>query len=90
VPPKERLGADHERRPPAPGKDLAQRGHEQPIAAAKARPAKLALEDLQLVTKDHDLDFGLQQLIGRASDPLDQAAQQQIHEREEHERNLHE
>jgi hypothetical protein len=42
------------------------------------------------VTKDHDLDFGPQQSIGRATDRLDQAAQQQIHEREEHERNLHE
>jgi hypothetical protein len=42
------------------------------------------------VAKDHDLDFGPQQSIGRATDRLDQAAQQQIHEREEHERNLHE
>jgi hypothetical protein len=63
VPAKERLGADHERRPRAPRQDPAQRRQEQPVATAKARPAELSLEDLQLVTKDHDLDFGLQQLI---------------------------
>jgi hypothetical protein len=59
------------------------RGHEQPVAAAKTRPAHLALEDLQLVAKDHQLDIRVR-LIGRAGDKLDRAAQEQVHEREEH------
>lgn len=60
---------------------------EQPVAAAKTRPAHLALENLQLVTKDHELGIALQ-VIGGASDKLDEAAQQQVHERVEHGRNL--
>src|SRR5919106_6620754 len=64
VPPKERLGADQERRPPSSRKDPAHRGHEHPVMAAKARAAHLALEDLQLVTKDHELDFGIQLFDG--------------------------
>ncbi len=64
VPPKERLGADQERRPPSSRKDPAHRGHEHPVLAAKARAAHLALEDLQLVTKDHELDFGIELFDG--------------------------
>jgi hypothetical protein len=58
-------------------------GHEQPVAAAKTRPVHLALEDLQLVAKYHQLDIAVQ-MIGGACDKLDKAAQQQVHEREEH------
>jgi hypothetical protein len=38
--------------------DPADRGHEDPVATAKLRPAHVALEDHQLVTKDHELDLG--------------------------------
>jgi len=69
VPAKERLGCDHERpRPPCSGEGPAQRGHEQPVAAAKMWAAHLALEDHQLVAKDHYLDFGVHQLDRRVSD----------------------
>jgi len=49
---------DEERRPPTPRKDPADRGHEQAVAAPKTRSANLALEDHQLVAKDHQLDLG--------------------------------
>jgi hypothetical protein len=49
----------------------------------------LALEDLQLVAKDHQLDIAVQ-MFGGASDKLNNAAQQQVHEREEHRRTSHE
>lgn len=42
---------------------LAERSHEQPIAAAKARPASMALEHGELMTKDQDLDV-LVQILG--------------------------
>jgi hypothetical protein len=42
---KERLRAHEERRPPSSRKHPAHRGHEQPVATAKAWPARLALED---------------------------------------------
>jgi hypothetical protein len=58
VPPKERLWADQERGPPSTRKDPADRGHEQAVATAKTRPADLALEDLQLMAKDQQLDLG--------------------------------
>jgi hypothetical protein len=55
--------------------------------AAKTRPSHPALQDLQLVAKDHHLDVAVQ-MTGGANDKLDQSAQQQVHEREEHGRNL--
>jgi hypothetical protein len=39
------------------------------------------------MAKNHYLDVKVQ-MIGGASDKLDQSAQQQVHEREEHGRNL--
>jgi hypothetical protein len=42
-----------------------------------------------LQAKDHYLDLAVQ-MIGGASAKLDQSAQQQVHEREEDGRNLHE
>ena len=47
VPPKERLWAHHERRPPSSRDDPADRGHEQSVATVKTRPAHLALQDLR-------------------------------------------
>lgn len=44
---------------PSSGKRAAHRCHEQAVATAKTRPAHLALEDLQLVAKDHDFDFAV-------------------------------
>ncbi len=87
VPAKQRLRADHERRPPNSRKGPAHRGHENTVATAKTGPPGLALQDLQLVAKDDYLDVAVQ-MIGGASDKLDQSAQQQAHEREEHGRNL--
>ena len=87
MPSKERLRGDEERRPPTPRKDPVDRGHEQAVAAAKTRSANLALEDHQLMAKDHQLDLGAR-LAGRASDRPDDTAQQQIDESKEHERNL--
>ena len=48
---------------------------------AKTLPAHLALEDLQLVTKDRQFDIPVQ-LVG-ASDKLDKAAQEQVRQRDE-------
>jgi hypothetical protein len=42
----------------------ADRGHEQPVATAKAGLAHLALEDHQLVAKDHQLDIAVQMIGG--------------------------
>jgi hypothetical protein len=44
------------------------------IASAKTGLAHPALQDLQLVAKDHSLDVAVQ-MIGGASDKLDQTAQ---------------
>jgi hypothetical protein len=87
VPAKERLWAHHERRPSSSREGPADRGHEHTVATAKTRLAHLALQDLQLVAKDHYLDVAVQ-MIGGASDKLDQSAQQQVREREEHGPNL--
>jgi hypothetical protein len=54
----------------------------------KVRASSLTLEDLQLVPKDHELDFRVHLVVGGANDQPDQAAQQQMHEGEEHELNL--
>jgi hypothetical protein len=62
------------------------RGHEQPVPAAKTRAAHLSLEYPQLVAKDHHLDLGCHQLVGRAGDQPENTVQQQIREREEHDR----
>jgi hypothetical protein len=48
----------------------------------------MALEDLQLMAEDHQLHLGVHLFVGRASDPPDDTAQQQIGESEEHEPNL--
>jgi hypothetical protein len=88
VPPKQRLRAHHERRPSCSRKRPADRRHEQPVATAKARPAHPALEDHQLVAKDHHLDFGVHLIVGGAGDQTDHAAQHQIHKTQEHVRTL--
>jgi hypothetical protein len=64
VPPKERLGADHEGRTSSPREDPADRGHEQPIPAVKSRATHLAFDHLQLVAKHHKLDFGIELFVG--------------------------
>ena len=61
----------------------AQRSHEQPIAAAKARPANTAPEYGELMTKDQDLDVAVAILGGAACEP-DQPAQQYVEDSEEH------
>jgi hypothetical protein len=60
MPAKERLRADYERRPPSSWKRPAHGGHEQSVATAKTGLAHLALQDLQLVTKNHYLDVAVQ------------------------------
>jgi hypothetical protein len=59
-----------------------------PAATAKTGPAHLMLEDLQLVTKEHELDIGVPRFIGGVGDQPDHAAQQQIHKCEKHVANL--
>jgi hypothetical protein len=87
VPANERLWAHHERRPSGSGEGPAHRGHEHTVATAKTWLAHLALEDHQLVAKDHYLDVRCQ-IVGGASDQLAQPAQQQVREREEPRPNL--
>lgn len=59
-------------------------GRMNPAYESHAGPwAPAWLEDLQLVAKDHYLDVAIQ-MIGGASDKLNNAAQQQVREREEH------
>jgi hypothetical protein len=88
VPAKQRLRAHQERGPPGSRQDPAERGHEQPVPAAKARTARLALEDGQLVPKDTTSNLRGHLVVGGASDQQDYSAQQQMHEGEEHELNL--
>jgi hypothetical protein len=68
-------------------KHAAQRGQQQPGATAKTGLAHLALEDLQLVPKDHELDVAVE-LIGGVRRLKEQTTQQQVHEREEQGPNL--
>jgi hypothetical protein len=72
----------------ARGRAVLNAAMKQPVATAKTGPSDLALEDHQLVAKDHYLDFGGHLYVGRPGDQPDQTAQQQIHEGEEHEPNL--
>jgi hypothetical protein len=81
MPAKEGLRAEQERRPPSSGKGSAKRRHEQLVTAAKTGPSYLALQDLQLVAKDYQLDVGAQ-IVGGADDQSDQTAQHEIHESE--------
>jgi hypothetical protein len=76
VPAKERLRGNQERGPPSTREDPADCGHEQTVATAKMRPAHLALEDLQLMAKDYQLDLGVHLFVVGASDQPDDTAQQ--------------
>ena len=76
MPSKERLRADQERGPPSTREDPADRGHEQAVATTKLRPGDMALEDLQLMAEDHQLNLGVHLFVGRARDPPDYTAQQ--------------
>ena len=58
-----------------------------PVAAAKTRPAQLALEDLQLVAKGPVTRHRWSD-DWRCQRQMDKAAQRQVHEREEHRRSL--
>jgi len=66
----------------------------QPVAGRPKAPAgRVALEDLLLAMKHRYLDFGFQQSVGRARGSWTKRRnkpQQQVHEREERERNLQE
>jgi hypothetical protein len=59
VPPKERLRADEEGGPASARKRPADRRHEQPVAAAKARVTDLALKDHKLMAKDCQFDVAV-------------------------------
>jgi hypothetical protein len=76
VPPKKSLRTDQERSPTRAREHPAQRSHEQPIAAAKARPGNTAPEYGELMTKDQDLDVAAA-ILGGATCERDQPAQQQ-------------
>ena len=56
VPPKERLRTQHERGPRGTGEHPARRGEHHTVEPAEARAARLTPQDLQLVTKDKDLN----------------------------------
>jgi hypothetical protein len=83
VPPKQRLRPDHERRPPIAGKHFAQRGHEQPVSMAEARPAYLPPEDRELMTKDEDLHL-VGSPVGRPHRQGNQSPQEPVDKSEEH------
>jgi len=64
-------------------------GHEQPVAAAKTRPSRLALEDHQLVAQDHHLDVA-GQIADTPSEQPDETAQQQYARAKTTDRTSHE
>jgi hypothetical protein len=88
VPPKERLRTDQERRPPSTGEKTAERCHEQPVAAAKSRPADLALENHQLVAEDRQFDVAVQ-IVRGAGDQPHHTTQQEIQQSEQHVQTSH-
>jgi hypothetical protein len=55
VPPEQRLGPDDERRPPRFGEEPARRRQEDAVAGLKLWASILPFENLQLVSKHHDL-----------------------------------
>ncbi len=87
MPAQQRLWVHDERRPTRARQHPAERRHEQPVATAKTRPARLALEHRELLAQDHDLDVVVQ-VAGRAGRQPDCPAQQQIDDGEEHEAGL--
>jgi len=64
VPPQQRLRAHDERGPGRTGEHPARRCEHHPVEPAEAGAILLTPQDLQLVTKDEDLD-----LLDRSSDP---------------------
>jgi hypothetical protein len=74
VPTKEGLRTDQESRPARTRECPAHRCQEQPIPAAKSRPAHLSPEDGQLMAKDENLDVVLP-AVRRTCRKDDQTAQ---------------
>jgi hypothetical protein len=76
VPPKERLGRDHERGPPIPGKGSARRGEERPIPVFELRTADRTAEHPDLVAQHGILQLELRHAA---------TSGEQSHQAEEHE-----
>jgi hypothetical protein len=72
---------------PITGEHSAQRGHEHPVPMAEARPAHLAPEDRDLMTKDEDLHL-VGSRVGRPGREGNQSPQEPVGKREQHESSL--
>ena len=88
VPAQQRLRLDEERSLASSRQDSGQRCHEGSVGGPVLGPAfDLALEDLQLVAEDHNLDLVLRGRAGRGGDEqLQDAAENQVDDRTEHAR----
>jgi hypothetical protein len=84
VPPKERLRTQHERGPSPTGEHPARRGEYHPVEPAEARAARLTPQDLQLVTKDEDLNVFRQILRPGASREAEESTYNEIEQGEQH------
>lgn len=57
MPAEQRGRGDDEARPTGPGQDARCCGEEEPVAAPQLGAAGFALQNLDLMAKDEDLDF---------------------------------
>jgi hypothetical protein len=83
MPSHEGVGS-HQEGPPAPaGKQAAQGRQQHPVLCAKARPALLSVQDLELVTEDDDLDILVVNSPHCVGEQSEQRATDQISERDQ-------
>jgi len=83
VPPKERARAYHERLPLAPREDAARRGEQDSVPSSEKWPASAPREYLYLMSQDEQLGFPLQVTAPQWSQRAEQAANDEVHEREQ-------
>jgi hypothetical protein len=81
VPAEQGLRPDDERRPSIPGDRPARSRQQEPVEAVERRALHLPLQHLHLVPEHQQLDLSL---FGRASSGAKDAANEEVHEREEH------
>jgi len=84
VPPQQRLGAHHERGPGRSLQGAAGGCEEGPVDSAKLWPARLAPQDLQLVTQDKDLNVFRQILRPGATREPEESTHNEIEQGEQH------
>jgi hypothetical protein len=83
VPPEQGLGGDEERPPTLARQGPGGCGEERPVCRTEPRTADLAAENPELVAEDGDLDV-LRGILRAGSEP-EEAAQQQVQDRQKHE-----